>query len=116
MAKITRAISVRQPWAELIMRGVKQREYRSRSTKVRGRVYVYASLTPADDPAAWRKAGRKPGELPSGVIVGSVEIVGCRKDGRVDEFAYELANPKRLRKPITPKNKPQPVFWRRRLR
>jgi len=115
MAEVTRAISIRQPWAELIMQGVKQREYRSRATNIRERVYVYASLTPADDPAGWRKVGHERGKLPTGVIVGSVEIVGCRSDGTVDEFAYELANPKRLRKPIAPKNHPQPGFWRPKL-
>ena len=40
----TRALSIRQPHAEAIMRGVKKTEFRSRATKIRGRVYIYASL------------------------------------------------------------------------
>jgi hypothetical protein len=112
MARITRALSIRQPWAELVLRGLKRREYRARRTNIRERVYVYASLTPADSNSGWRKVGHAPGELPIGVIVGSVEIVGCRVDGKIDEFAYELANPRRFRVPLKPKNQPQPGFWR----
>ena len=39
-----RALSIRQPHAEAILRGVKTTEYRSRATKIRGRIYIYASL------------------------------------------------------------------------
>jgi hypothetical protein len=39
-----KALSIRQPHAEAIMRGVKPIEYRSRSTKIRGQNYIYASL------------------------------------------------------------------------
>jgi hypothetical protein len=112
MALIDRALSVRQPWAELILQGVKRLEYRPKRTNIRERVYIYASLTPADNNAAWRRSGHKLGELPVGIIIGSVEIVGCRVDGRIDEYAYVLANPRRLRKPLKPKNQPLPAFWR----
>ena len=36
---IERAISIRQPYPELIFRGVKKNEFRSRSTNIRERVY-----------------------------------------------------------------------------
>jgi predicted transcriptional regulator len=39
------ALSIRQPYAELIVRGIKTAELRSRSTTiVWERVYIYASL------------------------------------------------------------------------
>ena len=39
-----RALSVRQPFAELILRGIKTVEYRSRATNIIGeRFYIYAS-------------------------------------------------------------------------
>ena len=38
-----RALSICQPHAEAILRGVKTTEYRSRATKIRGRTYIYAS-------------------------------------------------------------------------
>lgn len=41
--KSIRALSVRQPWAELIMLGDKEIEYRNYPTDVRGIVYIYAS-------------------------------------------------------------------------
>ena len=82
MNDLTRAISIRQAWVELILCGEKQGDYRSRPTRIRGRVYIYASLTPADSTSAWKKTGKQPGELPTGQIVGTVEIVrlplGCQ--------------------------------------
>jgi hypothetical protein len=47
-------------------------------TNKRERVYIYASMTPADQ-EAWDEIGLEPGKLPTGVIVGTVEVVGCRK-------------------------------------
>jgi len=39
-----RALSIRQPYAELILRGIKTVEYRSRSTRIIGeRFHIYAS-------------------------------------------------------------------------
>lgn len=43
-----RALSIRQPYAELILRGIKTVEYRSRPTRIVGeRFLIYASKTPA---------------------------------------------------------------------
>src|SRR3954466_12012096 len=42
--RVVRALSIRQPWAELILRGVKTVEYRSRPTRVVGeRFWIYAA-------------------------------------------------------------------------
>ena len=39
-----RALSIRQPYAELILRGIKTIEYRSRRTRIIGeRFYIYAA-------------------------------------------------------------------------
>lgn len=38
------ALSVRQPYAEYIMRRTKRVEYRTIRTNIRGRIYIYASL------------------------------------------------------------------------
>jgi hypothetical protein len=77
MNEITRAISIRQPYVELILQGKKRKEFRSRRTHLRGRVYVYASMTTKNDPSAWRTSGKSPGTLTTGKIVGTVEIVCC---------------------------------------
>lgn len=42
----TISISIRQPCVEMILRGVKAAEYRSRPIKRRGRVYLYAAGKP----------------------------------------------------------------------
>jgi hypothetical protein len=112
---LVRAISIRQPYVELILRGNKTREYRSRPTNIRERVYLYASLRPAEWPSEWRKVGKRPGDLPTGVIVGSVEIVDCRWDDRMRCFAYVLNAPKRLAKHKRPIGRPTPCFWRPRF-
>ena len=111
-SKIVRAISIRQPYMELILRGKKRIEYRSTPTSIRERVYLYASSRPADDADAWRKAKADPGDLPSGEIVGTVEIAGCRISRFEGCYEYLLVRPRRLRSHLHPINQPQPRFWR----
>ena len=103
-----RAISVRQPYADQILCGTKKIEYRSIVTHIRGRVYVYASQRPDLD--AYQKLKIKPGSLPTGVIVGTVEIIGC--DGIDGEYEWHLARPERLAQPIKPERHPQPVWFK----
>ena len=116
MPTITRAISIRQPLVEQILRGQKKVEYRSRKTNIRERVYLYASATPFEDAKAWRKVNARPGELASTVIVGTVEITDCVWSAANGCYAYRLAKPRRLNTPLKPKNQPQPVFWRPQFR
>ena len=99
-----RALSIRQPWAELILRGEKTVEFRSQATSVRGRVYLYASLAKPEPGDAQIE-----GELPRGVIVGTVEVVNC--EGGDGEFAWSLANPERLAEPLPSQSQPQPVWF-----
>ena len=50
------ALSIRQPFAELILRGIKTVEYRSRPTRVIGRrFHIYASKTAAAKKAVWSR-------------------------------------------------------------
>jgi predicted transcriptional regulator len=95
-----RALSIRQPHAERILHGTKTAEYRSRPTGVRERVYIYASLTPATPAGA---------ALPRGVLVGTVEIVGC--SGSKENYTWHLKHPRRFASPKKPKRKPQPVWF-----
>ena len=105
-----RAISIRQPYVELILRGRKRNEYRRRPTNIRERVFIYAALTPADDERAWGLAKATRGDLRTGAIIGSVEIVGCHWNGQ--EYAYSLAKPRRLKRARYATNQPTPCFWR----
>ncbi len=75
-----RALSVRQPWASLIASGRKTIELRSWSTKYRGPLLILAGSSP------WR--GDHGHELgPLGVVVGIVELVGCREFRQSDQAA-----------------------------
>lgn len=106
--KKMRALSIRQPYAEQILIGEKIIEYRSRSTNIRGRVYIYASKTPGD-PEAFKKMKINPSILPAGLLVGTVEITDCtEKDGY---FQWHLAKPERMPHAMKPKNRAQPVWF-----
>lgn len=108
--RLQRAISIRQPYVEQILRGTKTREFRSRPTRIRERVYLYAALRVADT----ARTRLDVETLPKGVIVGSVEIAGCRDLG--DCFGYVLKRPRRYRSPVRAGGQPQPGFWRPRLK
>jgi hypothetical protein len=110
MQRPTHAITFRQPYVELILRGIKK-EYRGRPTDIRGPVYLYASKRPADSPNEWQKVAAYPGMLPTGVIVGTVEIVNCRWDERGSCYVCDLRNPSRLGHSLRPKNQPNSGFW-----
>ena len=80
--KNMRALSIRQPYAEQILRGTKKIEYRGRPTNIRERVYIYASLTPGD-PEDWDAMKMWPGDYQlacwwgqwrSAIVEGSQEI------------------------------------------
>ncbi len=104
------ALSVRQPFAELIMRGVKTVEYRSRPTRVRGRIYIYASLGryPRADEAEWaQEFGLDDIDgLPRGVLVGTAELFDCQGE------EWLLRAPERLAKPVRPERRANPVWFR----
>ena len=107
------ALSIRQPWAWLILHGGKDIENRSWPTKFRGRVLVHAGKGCTSDEwedasffAFMRNAPEVPRLkfLPRGGIVGSVEIMDCvnRSDSGwlVGDFGFVLCNPQPL--PFTP--------------
>ena len=107
---IKSALSIRQPYAELIMQGKKKIEYRTVKTKkLKERIYIYASLTPGwtED---WEKINLKPGDLPIGVLIGTVEIVDCQ--GVKGDYEWILANPSHLEEFLKPENQPQPIFFK----
>lgn len=110
MPELLKALSVRQPHAERILRGLKTVEYRSSATKIRGRIYLYASNKlddSYDDDEAELDVPLK--KLPRGVVVGTVEIVDCTEDD--GQYEWHLANPVRLAEPIPPIEHPQPVWF-----
>jgi superfamily II DNA or RNA helicase len=99
-----RALSIRQPWADQVVRGEKTVEYRSQPTSIRERVYIYATQAKPEPGVSDDGA-----DLPLGMIVGTVEIAGCEGDD--GDFQWLLSNPTRLPEPLPPQEQPQPVWF-----
>lgn len=106
-----KALSVRQPWAWMIIHGGKDIENRDWGTSFRGRILVHASkgMTRDEWGEAWgfaqgSGAGTKAVDvgvtrhnIERGGIIGSVEIVDCveESDSRwfVGRYGFVLRNP-----------------------
>jgi predicted transcriptional regulator len=124
-----RALSIRQPFAELILRGIKTAELRSISTRIIGeRFFIYASKSKSK--AIWSNdllVAKPPqwmielaeqvgmidedamGGLPTGVIVGSAVI---ERVSRVDElYRWHLVDVQRATKFRKPTRQPQPDWF-----
>jgi len=70
-----KALSLKQPWAELVVSGKKTIEVRKWNSKFRGEFLVHASKNIDKD--AMKKFGFS--SLPLGCIVGRAEIIGVKK-------------------------------------
>lgn len=122
-----KALSIRQPWASLILKAGKDIENRCWPTKVRGRILIHAAkgmtrtehedaidfavhairATPRSGTTktvTLRELGFAADELERGGIIGSVEIVDCVNSSAspwfMGEFGFVLRNPQIL--PFTP--------------
>ncbi len=73
-------------------------------------MYLYAGKKPGLD-RFWKKAGCEPGSLPTGVIVGTVDVMTCVEDAKFG-YAYRLGNPVRFDEPMEPEGHPQPTWFR----
>ena len=94
-----KCLTVRQPWASAIFALGKDVENRSRRIRFRQRILIQAGKR--IDRAACEKLGLDAATLPTGCVLGSVEIAGCRRDSTsrwADRGAWhwELANPQSL--------------------
>ncbi len=78
-----KALSFRQPWAELVLQGRKTMDLRTYNTPYRGRMAIHASQTVESDPC-WEN-DLNPDNLDSGGIVGTVELVNVMP---LDEATY----------------------------
>lgn len=121
------ALGVRQPWVELILRGIKTIEVRSTDTQVRGTIYLYSSRKFSEIPAAQAASQRHALEretLPYGLLVGSAEICGTRRAVASDaiaacvpasvlknQFVWELTKPQRFKLPLPVRFLPYGVWF-----
>lgn len=71
-----KVLTIKQPWATLIMQGDKRFEFRSWQTKYRGDLLIHAGKG-IDKEAMKRLAKYLPDENPLGKILGKVTLVDC---------------------------------------
>lgn len=96
-----KVLTVKQPWAYLIIHGGKDIENRKWSTKFRGRILIHSSK--ADDKEylddfCQKDFGFSDKDLIRGAIIGSVEITDCVKESTsywfIGPIGWVLKNPK----------------------
>lgn len=121
------ALGIQQPWAELIVRGIKSIEVRSQPTRVRGSISIYASKRVSSLDAA-RVAIEQHrldvDRLPKGLLVGTVDVVDCRPclpadaalsgvpaELLVGQYAWILANHQRFAAPVPVRFLPYGVWF-----
>jgi hypothetical protein len=107
------ALTVRQPWAELLISGRKSIEIRSKAPQYRGRMWLHAGLK--NYPELEREFGFE--HLYRGGFVGSIQLVGVVpltkerwvlwRDNHLDLgeyrsgfFAWMIAAPRRFQIPV----------------
>ena len=68
-------ISIKQPWASLIVEGYKRYEFRTWKTKYRGKILIHASKGfVKSDINEFKHLNLS---FPTGVIIGEVELIDC---------------------------------------
>lgn len=102
-----RAITIHQPWAELIVRGEKDVENRSWRTHHRGPLLIHAGARA--DQQSFAEHG-VPGDAERSAIIGVVDVVECTQERtspwhEEGSWGWYLARPRRFRKPIPMKGR-----------
>lgn len=115
-----RALTIRQPWAELILQGRKPFELRSWTTKYRGPLVIHsAGKVDAEDAI---RLGLDPDKLVTGAFVGVALLTDVRRYTRRDAsllkkkrgniggwypdlFSWVLTKPRRISNPIKAKGR-----------
>jgi ASCH domain-containing protein len=114
-----KCLSLRQPYAALIVAGIKTIETRTWKTNYRGKILIHAALKPIELPNRFKSMLKEiePEVLSAtGKIIGSVDVIDCRpllakdkKTALVDEienkYAWLLENPEVFKEFIPLKGK-----------
>lgn len=86
------AISVKQPWAALLVAGIKTVEIRSWTTRRRGRVLIHAGKIDDERPEGWERINTlELKELAAlrGGIVGEGQLIACKGYATARAFAAD---------------------------
>lgn len=91
MAELRYALSIKQPWATLLLYGLKSIEVRRWPTARRGPILIHSARVSTAEPAAWALV---PPELREharlvGGIVGTCELTNCIAYRTVEAFAAD---------------------------
>lgn len=112
-----KVLTIKEPWATLIIEGYKEYEFRSWKTKYRGKILIHAGMTLEQENANKFKDYNL--EYSKGAIIGEAEITNCifvtkeineelkslnplvyGKSGHVEKYAWKLENIKKYDKSI----------------
>ena len=117
-----KVLTIKQPWAALIIEGYKKYEFRSWKTKYRGKILIHAGLSLEKDmDKRFEEYNLKHN---FGCIIGEAELVDCilvdekfneelkninslvyAKSNHVENYAWKLENIKKYENPIYIKGK-----------
>jgi hypothetical protein len=89
----TYALSLKQPWATLVVHSIKTIEVRRWPTVRRGRILIHAARIPDRRPEAWRhvpEALRAQTSVQGG-IMGAVQLTQCVAYHTLEEFLRDQA-------------------------
>ena len=117
-----KALTIKQPWASLIIEGYKKYEFRSWKTNYRGKVLIHAGLS--NDKTSLVRFNGYDLDYKYGAIIGEAEITDCilvderlnnelrcinslvyKESGYLEKWAWKLDNVKKYNKPIYIKGK-----------
>jgi len=117
-----KALTIKQPWASLIIEGHKKYEFRSWKTNYRGKILIHAGLSLEKDVQERFKNYNLDYKL--GYIIGEAEIVDCilvdekfneslrnidpivyGRSNHVENYAWKLENIKKYDNPVPCKGK-----------
>ncbi|MDP1729005.1 MAG: ASCH domain-containing protein [archaeon] len=79
-----KTLSLKQPWAELVVNGKKKIELRKWNTNFRGEFLVHASLSPDND--AMKRFGFEDNSLALGAIVGKSKLLDVKEYKNKEDF------------------------------
>jgi hypothetical protein len=87
------ALSIKQPWATLVIHGRKQIEIRRWSTARRGRVLIHAGRIADERTEAWAHVPEDLFEFTQmrGGIIGAVDLIDCVAYRSLEQFARDRA-------------------------
>jgi hypothetical protein len=101
-----KALSIKQPWAELIVSGKKDIENRNWSTKLRENILIHASKSFDKDGLKWVQDNmgllldKTEKDFDKGGFVGIVKISDCVSESKskwfFGEYGFVLTNPRRV--------------------